>query len=164
MMRKVIREQVHHLPRQYYCGRICATFTVCVQHKQPLFARDTIVAEFVSILDWARKRNGCVVMLYCFMPDHLHLIVQGQNDQADLYKTMLDLKYKAGLYLSQSRAHHRLQKNFYDHIIRGENELASHLTYVAENPIRRGLVSRWQDYRFTGSLGIDFLSIMDAML
>jgi hypothetical protein len=66
--------------------------------------------------------------------------------------------------LWRSRSHYRLQKNFYDHLIRSANELASQLTYVAENPVRRGLVSRWQDYRFTGSLGIVFDSIVDAML
>jgi len=98
------------------------------------------------------------------MPDHLHLILQGQDEQSDLYATILDFKHSGGIYLWQSHSHCHLQKNFYDHLIRSANELATQLTYVAENPIRRGLVSRWQDYPFTGSLGIDLSSVLDAML
>lgn len=164
MRQKIIRERLHHLPREDYRGRVWVGFTVCVQNRQPLFTSSTLVDYFVTLLDWARQRNVCVVLLYCFMPDHLHLIAQGQEEQADLYKLMLDFKYKAGLYLSQSRIQQRLQKNFYDHLFRSENELASQLAYVAENPVRRGLVSRWQDYRFTGSLGVDLRAVMDAML
>lgn len=164
MTGKIIREQCHHLPREHYCGRIWGGFTICVQHGQLLFSSDSIVNRCVSILDSARERHACLVLLYCFMPDHLHLILQGQAEQSDLYGAIVDFKHKAGIYLCRSRLLYRLQKNFYDHLIRSTNELASQLTYVAENPVRRGLVSHWQDYRFTGSLGISFDFVMDAML
>lgn len=164
MIGKIIREQFHHLPREHYCGRIWGSFTICVQHRHPLFSSHSIVNHFVSILDSASERHACLVLLYCFMPDHLHLILQGQEEQSDLYATILDFKHKTGIYLARSRLHYRLQKNFHDHLIRSANELATQLTYVAENPVRRGLVSRWQDYRFIGSLGIDLGSVLDAML
>lgn len=164
MTGKIIREQCHHLPREHYCGRIWGSFTICVQPRQPLFSNDSVVNHCLSFLDSARERHTCLVLLYCFMPDHLHLILQGQDEQADLYDAIVDFKHRAGIYLWRSRFHYRLQKNFYDHLIRSANELASQLTYVAENPVRRGLVSRWQDYRFTGSLGIDLGSVLDAML
>ncbi len=164
MIGKIIREQFHHLPREHYCGRIWGSFTICVQHRQQLFSSHSIVNHFVSILDSARERHACLVLLYCFMPDHLHLILQGQDEQSDLYATILDFKHSGGIYLWRSHSHYHLQKNFYDHLIRSANELATQLTYVAENPVRRGLVSRWQDYRFIGSLGIDLSSVLDAML
>jgi hypothetical protein len=58
----------------------------------------------------------------------------------------------------------QLVKVIYLRLLSSENELASQLAYVAENPVRRGLVYRWQDYRFTGSLGVDLRAVMDAML
>lgn len=164
MTGKIIREQYHHLPREHYCGRIWGGFTICGQRRQLLFSSDSIVNRCVAILDSVRERHTCLVLLYCFMPDHLHLILQGQDELSDLYATVLDFKHKTGIYLARSRSHYRLQKNFYDHLIRSTNELASQLTYVADNPVRRGLVSRWQDYRFTGSLGISFDFVLDAML
>jgi hypothetical protein len=27
---KIIREQLHHLPREHYCGRVRVYFTICV--------------------------------------------------------------------------------------------------------------------------------------
>lgn len=164
MSGKIIREQRHHLHREHYCGRIWGGFTICVQHRQFLFSSDLIVNRCVSIFDSARERHACLVLLYCFMPDHLHLILQGQDEQSDLYDAIVDFKHRVGIYLWRSCSHYRLQKNFYDHLIRSGNELASQLSYVAENPVRRGLVSHWQDYLFIGSLGIAFDSIVDAML
>lgn len=164
MTGKIIREKLHHLPTDHYCGIIWGSFTICVQHRQLLFESHSIVNRFVSILDSVRQLHACLVLLYCFMPDHLHLILQGEDELSDLYATILDFKQKAGIYLWRSRSPCRWQKNFYDHLIRSDTELASQLTYVAENPVRRGLVSRWQDYRFTGSLGIELASVLDAML
>ena len=61
--------------------------------------------------------------------------------------------------LRQTYSAYRLQRNFYDHIICSEKELSDHLRYVVENPIRRGLVAQWQDFPFTGSLGISIQSV-----
>ena len=57
-----------------------------------------------------------------------------------------------------------MQKNFHDHIIRAPKDLSTQLMYVVENPVRRGLVAHWQDYPFTGVLGVDIQIVMDLML
>lgn len=59
---------------------------------------------------------------------------------------------------------YRWQKDFYDRIIRSDRELAEQLRYLADNPVRKGLVSHWSQYPFTGAIGIDLHNVMDAML
>jgi hypothetical protein len=66
MIRKIIRQKPHRLPREYYRGEIWASYTACVQDRHFLFAKHKIVDSFVSMLDYARKRNDCIVLLYCF--------------------------------------------------------------------------------------------------
>jgi REP element-mobilizing transposase RayT len=93
------QEKRHRLPRTYYTGQIRVSMTACLQDHRPLFIYPDIVDRFRLFLDWARTKNDCVVLLYCFMPDHLHVIFQGESDRSDIYQTMLDFKQKTGFYL-----------------------------------------------------------------
>lgn len=163
MIRKIIRQKPHHLPREHYRGEIWVSYTSCVQDRHFLFTKHKIVDNFVSMLDWARKRNDCIVLLYCFMPDHIHVVFQGQSENADSYQAMLDFKQKCGYYRRVNRLTQRLQDGFYDRILRCDTELSEHLRYVAENPVRRGLVEHWQDYPFTNTLGIPMQTVIDIM-
>ncbi len=164
MIRKIIYKRHHHLPRECYHGHICASFTACIREHSPLFTADEVVTNFVDILDWARERNDCVVLLYCFMPDHLHVVVQGISEHADLYKMMVNFKQKSGFFLRSNRTNYRWQKDFYDSILRTDQQLAQHLRYVAENPVRRGLVAHWQDYPYTAPLGVPLQHVIEIML
>ncbi len=53
-----------------------------------------------------------------------------------------------------------LQKDFYDHIHRKDEDLIRHVRYLLENPVRKGLAARWQDYKFKGSLDYDLEEII----
>ena len=163
MIRKMIRQRSHRLPRQYYRGRVLASFTACLQNREHLFQDKALVGNFVSILDWACRKNDCIAVLYCFMPDHLHLVMAGQSERADLYQAMLDFKQHSGFLLHTTKPTSRWQKGFHDRIIWNEPELPEKLRYIAENPVRQGLVSCWFDYPFTNSLGIPFEDVIELM-
>ena len=92
--------------------------------------------------------------IYCFMPDHAHLILLGSSDTADLLRGVEQLKQATGYYLSKSHNGIRWQKSFYDRIIR-QDELHSHVAYVLDNPVRWGLVTDWRTYPFIGAIGLD---------
>ena len=155
------QEKQHRLPRPYYIGQVRVSITVCIQARRSAFVHPDIVDRFTEILSWARTKNDCVVLLYCFMPDHFHVIFQGESDYADIYQAMLDFKQKTGFYLRHCG--YRWQKDFYDRIIRSDRELAEQLHYIAF-PVRKELVNHWSQYPFTGALGIDLHNVMDAML
>ncbi len=73
-MRKPIREKQHRLPLECYRGEIFVSLTANVAYQASLFENQTVVAAFVECLQISVKRHDCVVPIYCFMPDHLHLI------------------------------------------------------------------------------------------
>jgi REP element-mobilizing transposase RayT len=85
------------------------------------------------------------------MPDHVHLALRGTSPEADLWKAMSLFKQLSGYRLARRSAAFRWQKDYFDHVIRGEDELATQLGYIAHNPVRRGLASRVDAYPFTGS-------------
>ncbi|MBU0486264.1 MAG: transposase [Proteobacteria bacterium] len=175
-----IKEKKHRLDRQLYKGTVRVTFTVCTKDKARLFTKDEIVNEFVGRLKISNEKHRIKNWCYIFMPEHIHILNEGTTEISDLLKGMNLFKQYCGYYLSRRYAqpkgcgypckggsrklqlakaqakgcdyHKELQKDYYDHIHRKEDDLRRHIRYLLDNPVRKGLVKRWQDYRFKGSL------------
>ena len=94
------------------------------------------------------------------MPDHFHIIIEGNSEKSDLWKMMILFKQKIGFWSAQNKADFRLQKDFYDHIHRKDEDLKKHIMYILDNPARKGLVKNWQDYPFKGSLDFNLEEII----
>ena len=156
-----IREKPHRLPRDAYRGRVRVAFTTCVAARQPLFVAPHVVEPLVQTLSQAVEKHFCSVAIYCFMPDHLHLVLLGADECADTWKAMVDFKQRSGFWLSQHRPGVHWQKDFYDHVIRADEDLRAQLRYVANNPVRRGLVANWAAYPFTGAIGFNLHSVLE---
>jgi putative transposase len=155
-----IREKKHRLPREAYRGRVTVSITACIADRRTPFVDDGIVKVFVEKLLNATTKWKCQVPIYCFMPDHLHLILHGTDDTADAWQAMVDFKQQTGFWFGRQRPEFSWQKDFHDHIIRSNEDLGAHCRYVADNPVRRGLVHQWREYCFTGSIGVDLREIM----
>ena len=155
-----IRERRHRLSLNLYKGKVRATFTLCVEGRKGLFVEKAVVDRFLNALVESKNRYNCVNWLYIFMPDHLHLILEGKSEGSDLWKTIVLFKQKTGFWLSKNRVGVKWQKDFYDHIHRRDDNLKQHIRYILDNPVRKGLVDNWRDYRFKGSMGFDLERIM----
>jgi hypothetical protein len=77
--RRPIRERQHRLPRSFYRGPVTVAFTARVEDGYPLFRDPAIVAAFRPMVEAAVDKYGCIVPVHCFMPEHLHVIVRGQD-------------------------------------------------------------------------------------
>jgi putative transposase len=147
---KNISESKHRLPVDCYKGRVRITFTLCVKERKQLFITKTLVDQFLTILKNTEEKYECINWVYLFMPDHLHLIIEGKSDRSDLWKMIVSFKQKTGFWLSQNAPEIQWQKDFYDHIHRTEDDLKKQIRYILENPLRKKLVSDWQIYPFKG--------------
>jgi REP element-mobilizing transposase RayT len=155
-----IREKPHRLPRECYRGEVTTAITACVDRDVPLFNDCQVVNAFIERLERAAKKHGCIVLIYCFMPEHQHLILRGATPEADGWRAMVDSKQLTGFWLGRHRPEVDWQRSFYDHIIRADEDLGAQIRYVADNPVRRGLVKQWRDHPYTGSIGIDLATVI----
>lgn len=110
-------------------------------------------------------RDGKVFDLhaYCIMSNHVHAVFEPlstsdrQSDPAkseynsDLDKKMQSLKRhtarQANIILGREGAF--WQDESYDRVIRDPEEYIRTLNYVLEDPVRAGLVSSWEEWRWT---------------
>jgi putative transposase len=160
----VPREKHHRLPRESYRGQVNVAFTLCVGNRTPLFAESDVVSVFVSILRDAVEKHGCVVPVYCFMPDHVHLLLSGEKESSDTWGAARTFKQKTGFWLGHHRSGVVWQKDFYDHILRRDEDLGAQVRYIAGNPVRKGLIRDWREYPFTGAIGVELSATVSGAI
>jgi REP element-mobilizing transposase RayT len=143
---------------------VVVAFTACVADAKPLFKDAKVVTAFVELLRVSSERHGYVVVIHCFMPDHIHLLLRGTTAAADAWQAMVEFKQRTGFWLRQYRPDIAWQKDFSDHVIRADEDLGAQVRYIAGNPVRKGLVKDWRGYPHTGSIGVDLEAVINGIL
>ncbi len=85
------------------------------------------------------------------MPDHIHLIVAGMDDRADFQRFMATWKQRAGYHFKQRTKEMLWQESYFDHVLRDDEKTRVAIKYVLENPVRKGMVRRFEEYLYSGS-------------
>ena len=85
------------------------------------------------------------------MPDHLHMLVEGLAENADLTCFVKDSKQSSG-YAHKQRFQEALwQPSWFDRVLRKEEQTTDVIRYILLNPIRAGLVESVSEYPLCGS-------------
>jgi putative transposase len=134
-----------------YVGFHRYSLTICTNHRKPLFVDAEIVAAVLTTIRQWSATLDFAVFAYCFMPDHLHLVVSATSESADLQKYMRRWKQRSGYDYRQRTNEFLWQPSYFDHVLRDDEETARAVKYVLENPVRKGLVREFADYPFCGS-------------
>jgi len=145
------REKKHRLHPGIYKGRILVSFTLCVKDRKELFIDDEIFYHFNSLLINELTEGDCSAYVYLFMPDHAHIILSGKNEDSDIKKCLENYKKKTGFWLYKNKNTFKWQKDYYDHILRKEEDLVTQIRYILNNPVRARIAKNWKEYKFKGS-------------
>jgi putative transposase len=129
--------------------------TIGTQHRRAVFDQASLVEDCIQELRSATSARDIHVLVYCFMPDHLHLLLQPRTD-TDLIEFVQRYKsWTTRLAWEHGKEGKVWQPRFYDHILREDDDPMRHMRYIAENPVRAQLVKTWNEYRFLGSFVYD---------
>lgn len=121
----------------------------------PRLLNDIPIVDYIvsAIAYYDQRRYN--LMAYCIMPNHVHLLLIPLDDEmGEKYSQALIMKsikgysaYKINQVLKKQGAF--WQREYYDHIIRNDIELARCLNYIANNPVKAGLVTHWKEWKHT---------------
>ncbi len=140
------------LPSFSYRGRFRYFLTICTRDKSRYFQDEGLVKMVLSVLEDFSRREKFSVGAYCFMPDHLHLLIEGREKESDLRGFVFRFKQKSGYLAAKECGLALWQKSYYDHILRPEEDMMGFCRYIWDNPVRGGLVDHYREYRYSGSL------------
>src|SRR5436190_517198 len=101
----------HRLARDRYQGRVSASFTLCIQDRRQPFCEPDVVRAFAELLKQVAEK-ALFNVVFCFMPDHVHLICLGIDDSSDLISGMERFKQVSGRWLAKNRKEFKWQKSF----------------------------------------------------
>jgi len=153
---KIKRRGRHRLKSFSYTGTWAHSITLYTHQRQHLFKSRQIVHPVLHILQDTAERFGFRIWAYCFMPDHLHILVQGSAPRSHQPGFMHRFKQMSGYAHKRQHGRKLWQESYYEHILRTEETIAAVARYIFENPVRKGLVETPAEWPFSGFLeGID---------
>jgi len=133
---------------------------MCLKRDAQGFSDPRVVRSCVSVLADVLRNSDCVALAYCFMPDHLHLVLEGRSERADVLGVAARFKQKTGYWFASSAPHVMWQKDFYDTILRNDEDAWERIRYVLNNPVRWGLVEHWWRYPASGCVGVSLEEVV----
>lgn len=129
--------------------------------------KQTAVAEKVKEAIHYRDGKEYDLIAYSIMPNHVHMVfglintdkIVGRTDCSTYIVTTIlkSLKWYTALECNKilNRSGAFWQHESYDHVVRDEDELTRIIEYVLNNPVKAGLVDKWEDWRWSYCKFID---------
>ncbi len=140
-----------HLKHFDYIGLHRYFLTFCTYRRHLLFVtRERVDVALAQILRAAADEHFALIA-YCFMPDHLHLLIEGQRDDSDGRRFIARAKQFSGFYYKKTFGAVLWQRYGFERTLREEDATLGVARYILENPVRAHLASRVGEYPFFGS-------------
>ena len=108
---------------------------------------------FLLLLAQATRRTDWDCHAFCLMPNHHHLIVETHSDLLSVGLRQLNGRYAQAFNERHARSGHLFGDRFAAVVIRDEEHLRAATEYVLQNPVRAGLCSRAENWRWSGARG-----------
>ncbi len=122
--------------------------TFSCYHRQPYLQPSSRKDLFLYVLEQVREKYRFSVTGYVLMPEHVHLL--SKPAVAPLSVALQVLKQTVSRRVSCSEPHTSLesfwQRRFYDFNVRTRKKRIEKLRYIHQNPVRRGLVQKPEDW------------------
>jgi len=151
------RKHIHLRNFDYSSHEHAFFVTICTADKQPYFRSPDICRAVTQDLELRRSRKEIRLFCYCIMPDHLHILISlAENDtkmkgafgERTLQNWVSSFKRYTAKIAKTYGIQHLWQTNFFDHVVRRSESLVEICSYILNNPVRKGLVSTWEEYPY----------------
>ena len=157
------RKRVPRLDGFDYTGGYRYFLTICTQGRARVFmTRDAVEVVLAQLLQSARDEHMAVIA-YCFMPDHLHLLVEGTDPVSQLTKFVRVFKQRSAFHWKRVFGSELWQRSYFERVLRSHESSIEVARYILANPLRAGIVESVEDYPFLGSLTMPVRDVLDSV-
>ncbi len=135
-----------------YSSRRVYFVTIVTLKRRKLFLDRRLADATVDCLLELRNKRSFNLYQYCLMPDHFHALIGSGPSGMSLGRICGAFKSLSTIAFWRWSEGCLWQPRFFDHIIRNEQDFFETAEYIRMNPVRRGLVSRWKEWPWTGAV------------
>jgi REP element-mobilizing transposase RayT len=134
-----------------YRGIYGYSLTICAFDRRRHFESNECVEETLAHLLRTGADYRFVIVAYCFMPDHLHALVDATAVDSDFRKFTSMFKQRAAYAYRRSDSEPLWQEGYYDRVLRSDEAHLPVAAYIVANPLRANLCKDLREYPFFGS-------------
>lgn len=136
-------------------------------NKQTIFNDDTDIKRFIDTLLKVKKDSGYQVYGYCFMGNHVHLLMQEGHESIGHAMKRIGSSYVYWYNKKHERTGYLFQGRFRNEPVEDDVYLLTVLRYIHQNPLKAGIVSHLKEYEWSSYheyLGYRGISDVDYIL
>ena len=138
------------VPRRGNTGYSCYFITASTFRKQNILPTERMAGLLVDVPLHYRQKQNYLLHEFVVMPDHFHLLI---TPQESLERAMQLIK--GGFSFRAKRevgfSHEIWQPSFYDRRVRDAEEYFAFREYIRQNPLKRGLAAKAEDYQYSSA-------------
>jgi len=134
-----------------YIGPHRIFLTMCTLHRAQAFIDGTTVDQVRNELLRTGESYRVEVIAYCFMPDHLHALIEGIAADSDLLKCTKMFRQRSGHLYRALNGRRLWQEGYVDRFLRTDETTLGVARYLVGNPIKAGLCDDLRMYPYVGS-------------
>lgn len=131
-------------PQRYF-------LTLCTFERHRHFVDEPVVILVYEQFLRTALLNEFAILAYCFMPDHLHLLVEGTAERSNLPPFVALAKQRAAFVVRRALRRRLWQPGYFERVLRDGDDSFAVARYIVQNPVRAGLIGSPALYPFTGS-------------
>src|SRR5262245_19251080 len=143
-----------------YLGFYRYFLTICTHDRGRVFIDEQSVDLVLMQLSRTADDQRFPVIAYCFMPDHVHILVEGNHPAADFRELVRIFKQRSSFTWKRRHGTALWQRSYFEHVLRDDEDTIGVAKYILENPVRGNLVERPEDYPFLGSMTMDVRELL----
>ena len=137
--------------RLHVCGGYYHV-TLRGNHRQPIFFTDSDRVALESFVADAVVRHGAAVHAYCWMTNHIHLLVQVGCEPLGRIMQSIASRHARFVQRRSDTSGHLFERRYHALLVDTDSYLLTLVRYVHLNPVRGGLVAdpaayRWSSHR-----------------
>lgn len=119
-----------------------------------LFVKDEVCGIFVDSVLRYRDKGTFPLHAFVLMPDHFHMLLT-PSDTTTLERAVQFIKGGSSHAIGETLRFQFpvWQSGFSDHRIRDAKDYETHVLYIDQNPVKRGLVAVARDYPWSSASG-----------
>lgn len=141
--------------RRYYVPNAMVFITAVTENRRPIFQYPENIQLLFTTFKNVELLHPYQLIAHVVLADHMHLIIQTEVGQDNFSTIMKSIK---GNFTANYKNAHGIQtklvlwqKRFWDHVIRDEHDLKTHLDYIHFNPVKHGFIDapcKWEPSSF----------------
>ena len=119
--------------------------------KMNIFLSHADYIRFINKIYFYKEKYMIDILVFCLMPNHFHLLLRANNIFSNIPMFMKDLQCSHAKYFNTlyAQSGHVFQSPYKNKIVATDSQLSAVVRYILENPIRKKLVTRIKDWKYS---------------